>query len=94
MLNLRISHAVLAKLKDKHGVERHEVEQCFQNRAGNLLLDIREQHKTDPPTLWFLACTNRGRLLKIVYILKSGVIHLRSAFEPNDVEIGIYKRWG
>lgn len=94
MLNLRISHAVLVKLKDKHGVERQEVEQCFQNRTGKLLMDTREQHKTHPPTLWFLARSNRGRLLKIVYIQKSGVVHLRSAFEPNDTEIGIYARWG
>lgn len=94
MLNLRISHAVLAKLRDKHGVGRLEVEQCFQNLTGKLLMDTREQHRTNPPTLWFLACTNQGRLLKVVYIQKAGVIHLRSAFEPNETEIGIYKRWG
>lgn len=94
MHNLRISDAVLQKLRDKHSVERSEVEQCFLNLSGKLLIDNRPIHKTNPPTLWFIACTNKGRMLKVAYIQKEQIIHLRSAFEPNDAEIAIYKRWG
>ncbi|MCZ2291316.1 MAG: hypothetical protein LC125_05155 [Burkholderiales bacterium] len=39
MQNLEITDAVAKKLKDKHGVDRREVEQCFVNRLGRLLED-------------------------------------------------------
>jgi hypothetical protein len=38
---------------------------------------------TDPPTLWFLARTNRNRLLKVVYIQRGLKIYLRTCYEPN-----------
>jgi hypothetical protein len=94
MLNLLISDAVRDKLRSKHQVEASEVRQCFSNRAGKLLLDAREQHQTDPPTLWFVAPTNRERLLKIVYIQKDGQVLLKTAFEPNAKEMQIYKQFG
>lgn len=75
-------------------MDRREVEQCFDNRTGRLLTDIRAKHKSNPPTLWFLAPTNKGRMLKIVYIQGDPHIDLRSAFEPNDVEIAIYAKYG
>ena len=92
--NLKISPDILRKLSFKHAVTRQEVEQCFVNRSGQLLMDTREKHKTDPPTLWFLALTNRSRLLKIVYIQIDSTIHLKSAFSPNETEIEIYSRHG
>lgn len=91
---LTISPSVLAKLKDRHKVSRLEVEQCFQNRAGRLLMDERALTKTVPPTLWFLALTNKGRCLKVVYIQRSDTIDLKTAYEPNDEESRIYKRYG
>lgn len=94
MKNLKISEAVLKKLKGTHGVTKSEVEHCFQNRTGRLLVDNRALTKTNPPTLWFLACTNKGRELKIVYIQKGSVVELKTAYEPNEVEIGIYRRHG
>lgn len=92
--NLTITVKTLEKLKDKHAIERSEVEQCFANRYGKLLIDNREQHKTNPPTLWFLAKTNKGRLLKVMYIQKGIEVHLRSTYEPNADEVGIYARRG
>ena len=94
MKNLTISGDVERKLQEKHNVVRSEVEQCFYNRAGRLLIDSREDHKTTPPTLWFLAPTNKGRMLKIVYIQVDTRIHLRSAFEPNEAEEHIYRKYG
>jgi hypothetical protein len=94
MQNLNIAAAVLEKLKVKHLVVRREVEQCFLNRTGQLLIDNRELRKTNPPTLWFIAKTNSGRLLKIVYIQKGRDVHLKSAFEPNGTETSIYARHG
>jgi hypothetical protein len=94
MHQLLISAKILEKLKTKHGIIRSEVEQCFYNRTGNLLIDNRELRRTNPPTLWFLAKTNKGRLLKIVYIQKGSEIHLKSAFEPIAIEISIYAKHG
>ncbi len=88
---LLISVAVEKKLSDKHRVTRREVEQCFENREGGFLKDTRERHRTDPPTLWFIALTNKNRELKIVFMQNGNDIHLKSAFEPNDQECKIYR---
>jgi hypothetical protein len=81
------------KLQDKHRVTIREVEQCFENRTKGLLEDPRAQHKTIPPTYWFLALTNQNRLLKVVYILIDGKVHLKTAYDPNQTEIDIYKKY-
>jgi len=94
MKNLIISAATEAKLKTKHNVTISEIRQCFLNRNGRLLVDNRALTKTNPPTLWFIAETNKGRALKIVYIQKILEVHLKSAFEPNDVELAIYRQYG
>ena len=94
MKNLKISDAVAKKLKEKHQVDRREVEQCSENRGGRLLEDRRARHKTQPPTLWFLSQTNRGRVLKVVYIQGGSVVELKSTFEPNADELAIYARHG
>ena len=94
MQNLKISANILAKITTVHAVTRTEVEQCFANRTGKLLQDNRALNKTNPPTLWFLAETNKGRTLKIVYIQNGSEVTLKSAFEPNADERRIYKRYG
>lgn len=91
---LKIAPGILVKLKDRHHVSRQEVEQCFQNRAGRLLVDDRALTKTNPPTLWFIATTNRGRSLKIVYIQRGASVDLKTAYEPNEDEARIYRRHG
>ncbi len=51
MRHLIISASIRAKLADKHQVTEREVEQCFENIDGPLLIDNREDHRTEPPTL-------------------------------------------
>ena len=94
MENLKISNGVLRKLRDSHDVTRREVEHCFQNRAGKLLVDNRALTRTNPPTLWFIACTNKGRPLKVVYIQRGENVELKTAYDPNEEEVRIYKRYG
>lgn len=94
MKNLVVSAAIQEKLKTRHSVELAEVRQCFLNRNGKLLQDDRALTKTNPPTLWFIAKTNKDRLLKIVYILKNRVVYLKTAYEPNAVELAIYQKHG
>ncbi|PKM11340.1 MAG: ADP-ribosyl-(dinitrogen reductase) hydrolase [Gammaproteobacteria bacterium HGW-Gammaproteobacteria-5] len=89
-----VTKKITAKLADKHNVVLKEIEECFANRCGADLTDNREQHASDPPTRWFIAATNHCRLLKVVYVLRDGDVHIRTAYEPNDTELAIYRRHG
>lgn len=93
MAKIRISDQIRAKLAAEHDVGPPEVEQCFANRTGQLLLDTREEHATDPPTRWFIAPTNRGRLLKVCYVPR-GEYFIRTCYEPNEAELAIYRAHG
>jgi hypothetical protein len=94
MQNLVISQSILDKLRDKHQVERREVEQCFANKCGTFLMDTREDHRSDPPTLWFVAPTNKGRLLKVAFIFRDGKVFLRTAFDADEISKSIYDAKG
>ena len=91
---VHVSPHVKEKLKEQHQVTMREVHQCFENRLGNLLTDTRELTKTDPPTLWFIALTNKNRPLKIVYIQKGFQVILKTAYSPNSTESELYERFG
>lgn len=94
-MGLVISPSVRAKLANKKPpVSEEEIEQCFANRNGLFLRDTRERHDSDPPTLWFIAETDYGRLLKIAFIRKAGAIIIRTAYPPNEVELNMYDRLG
>lgn len=90
MPQLIISATIRAKLDAKHNVTEPEIQQCFFNQEGNCLTDDREEHRTDPETLWFVSETNRCRKLKVVFILKDGSIHIKSAYDANAKDIAIY----
>lgn len=80
-----------AKLaKPDHNVTEREIEQCFSNRYGCLLEDTRARHKTKPPTLFFVAPTNKGRLLKIVFMMDGADIIIKSAYEPSSEATDYY----
>ena len=94
MQNLVVSAAVESKITTSHNVTIAEVRQCLLNRKGRLLVDNRVLTKTNPPTLWFIADTNKVRALKIVYIQVGLQVHLKTAYEPNEVETAIYLKHG
>ncbi len=94
MKTLIVSASVLAKLRDKHGVTVREVEQCFENKCGLYLEDDREDNRTDPPTLAFVAPTNEDRLLKVVFIFLDGNVHIKTAFDPDADDIAFYDKHG
>ena len=89
---LFISPGVHRKLAETHNVTRDEIEECFLNRPPNWpnLTDTRAQHASNPPTLWFIGHTDRGRALKVVFIPRPDGLHLRTAYEPNSIEQQIY----
>ena len=87
------SDAVLLKLKQKHKVSLKEVQECFLNRLGGLLLDTREEHSSEPQTLWFVAATNKNRMLKVIFISDGNAIYIKSAYEANQNIIRIYEKF-
>lgn len=90
-MSFDVSPSVRLKLSDKHNVNLEEVEECFSNREGGFIEDDREEHKTDPATQWFIAETDRLRLLKVVFVqFPDGTIQLKTAYAPNKIEREIY----
>lgn len=92
-MQLLISDKIARKLKERHNVTEREVFECFRNRTKRPLVDDREEHRTDPPTQWFISETDAGRRLKVVYIrLNANDFVIRSTYEPNAEEERIYQR--
>lgn len=68
-MGMLISPKVKNKLAKKQPpVSVEAVEQCFADRDRSFLIDQREQNLTIPPTQWFIASTDMGRQLKIVFV--------------------------
>jgi hypothetical protein len=97
-----ISDHVRKKLAEKHQVTEEEVRECFMNVEGEYLRDRREEHRTDPPTFWFIAETDRRRLLKICFVSRKmptpdGYVirtDIKSAFPPDYEALAIWDRHG
>ena len=90
---IKISAKVKAKLQKKHNVTEDEISECFQSCEKSFLTDTREEHRTNPPTQWFISETDYGRLLKVVFIMRTnGDIEIKTAYEPNQTEIAIYSK--
>lgn len=92
--NLVVSQRIDDKLGTKHSATVEEIDQCFDNKCGVNLIDDREEHKSDPPSLWFIAETNKGRVLKVVYVYRDGKYFIKTAYEPNATEVEIYESEG
>lgn len=93
-MELIISAATAHKLKYKHKVTEQEVIECFYNRTRETIIDDREQHRSVPPTEWFIADTFAGRRLKVVFIsvLVDELAILRTAYPPNTLEERLYEQ--
>jgi len=90
MISTRIKEKLLGKTPP---VREEELVQCFSNHSGKFLIDTREDHKTDPATLWFIAETNAGRKLKVVFVPMEDSIHIKSAYEPEPAALRIYNKY-
>jgi len=90
-MDLLTTPKIARKLREKHKVSESEVFQCFLNRRRKYVEELRDEHRTDPPTLWLIAQTDSGRRLKVILIRYSKTqIILKSAYEPNFEEMRIY----
>ena len=90
---LLISAKIAAKLAQKHNVTREDIEQCFATRSKGYLRDIREEHHTNPPTLWFISETYNGRKLKVVFIQVENDLAIKTAFEPSGDDNFVYNKY-
>ena len=89
--NLIIPQDIRDKLlRDDHNVKEDEVRECFLNHDGFYLEDDNEEHVTDPVSEWFVGETDRGRLLKIIFVFRDGNLYLKSAYPANDKTQRIY----
>lgn len=102
---LSISEKVRKKLADKHQVTEDEIRQCFVNIDADYdyIEEVRQEHKTDPPTYWFISETDRRRKLKVVFMawrveVEPGKTKIRteikSAFEPSADDLANWERHG
>jgi len=88
-----ISEETANKLREKHHVFLDEVIECFDNRRTRTIDDTRDEHRTFPPTKWFIGETNAGRRLKVVFIkISETETVIRTAYPPDDIEEEIYER--
>jgi len=93
---LIISLKVRAKLaQPDHNVTEEEIVQCFANRGPKTCTDSRPHHQSPLPTLWFVAETDYGRRLKIVYVHDTQVnnIEIKSAYIATDDVTRIYNKY-
>lgn len=81
---LIIPPGIAAKIAaDDHGnVTEKEVYECFANHCGGYCYDTRPQHLdgNGNPSPWFVAATNHGRLLKVMFVREGADIYLKSAY--------------
>ena len=90
-MDFKISRRILAKLRDKHDVTQQDVAECFANRWGKFFTDSRQNHRTDPPTYWFVSETDKGRVLKVVFVRYPEFFAIKSAFVPEDGSDALYE---
>ena len=88
-MGLFISAKVQQKIATRN-ITRDEIEQCFLNHHERYLIDEREDHRSDPPALWFVGATDSGRRLKVVFIDSDSEISLRTAYAPSRQEEKVY----
>jgi len=92
-VKLIATDAVKEKLWNERELTLEEVQEAWESCGGPWLIDDREKNRTHPPTVWALAWTDLGRLLKLVVIphRARGIAVLRTAYEPDEDEVRLYE---
>ena len=76
----------------KHNVSEKEIHEALVNMLRKPIKDTREEHDTYPPTWWIVSETNKRRVLKVVFVVDEGLIHIKTAYEPNQAAVEMYQR--
>mgnify|MGYP000334592896 CR=1 FL=1 len=80
---------------DHDNITVKEVHECFANHCGRYAYDKRPEHLdgSGQPSPWFVANTNHGRCLKIMFVHDGGDVYLKSAY-PATVKVqDVYNRY-
>lgn len=93
---ISVSHEVIKKLETEHDVSIEEIEEAFFNSSEPYPIDKRPEHKTTPPTQYFIAPTFSGRYLKVVFILRLSEqkMIIKTAFDPEPIDFIKYLEAG
>lgn len=91
-VGIKFDDNIERKLKVKHNVLPSEVLECFANVQRGFLEDTREDHKTDPPTYWFVEQTDKGRWLFVAFMMIGGKIVVKTAFDADENRRKIYAK--
>ena len=95
-MTLYISLKVRAKLAQvDHNVTEEEIVQCFANRYRGFCTDSRPEHQSPLPTQWFVAETDYGRRLKVMFLndVAAKTIEIKSAYPATDEVTRIYEKY-
>ena len=79
---------------DHGSVSKKDVEECFANHCGGYCDDKRPQHldADGKPSMWFVAATNHGRILKIMFVRQGADMYLKSAYPATQQVQDIFSR--
>lgn len=91
-----LSQATRAKLaRQDHNVTELEIVQSFANRERTFATDSRPEHQTSIPTQWFVAETDTGRKLKVIFIYdtEAGIVDIKSAYAATAEVERIYLKY-
>jgi hypothetical protein len=87
-MNLFMRPGLRKKVKENYGISFKEIKECFLNREKGFLID--ERGKYDYPSLGFVAKTDRGWKLKIIFVYNNGVYEVKAAYPAKEIEEKIY----
>lgn len=92
---LIVSRKVKEKIENRHELLIREICEAFANKEGAFLRDAREDPDKMPFSQWFVAQTDKGKLIKVAFILddENRKVIIKTAYEPNEEEVRIYKKY-
>ena len=91
-MRIVISQKIGLKLAQRHQVTESDIIECFSNRESAFVEDIREEHRTDPATQWFISENDRGVRLKIMFVFSDGKVFIKSAYKPTQACERLYNK--
>ena len=76
--------------RDREGGSR-----SFANHLGGYCFDNRPQHldSNGNPAIWFVSCTNHGRMLKIMFVRDGADYYLKSAYPSTPKVQQIFNKY-
>ena len=88
-------------VEEKIGSESHgnicvkEVHECFANHCGGYAYEHHPEHKNDKgkATPWFVADTNHGRTLKVMFVRRGNDVHVKSVYPATENVQRIYDKF-